>query len=434
MDITGVESSASEVANNATIIYHGANRGLCHAFASTSNCSQRTQLGKRVADECISTISQIKSTLEVFANIDHPSETKHLSRRQQRMSKAEYSAGSEVSTSSIKKISRSVKDIKSNKDRKMEQLENAIGKPGFTKTELDSSSIFFCTGVEDPIFDELIINVDNLKVVSLFDEMNIIDNVNGSKFMELDGIVPVYILAPRNHIIPHHSPSSHEDVRCLNGILWKHNKTCSRGSKHNGISTRYATLGAHCSRNKPGIEYTKIHKCCAADYLHLKKMLKRVESFARMYLPFGILSTLHEMKLRCGDQTSIVQTAQQSKEESVWASIATSFNYVSPAHIDKDAFLSCLMVSYYPKDNETNKYKYKVKMEVALYFCIPEYRIAVALRPGDVLFFNPLHYHCISQRTSHYIAETVYVTSFYMKTGQIGGNDNNWNITNIEMM
>jgi hypothetical protein len=56
--------------------------------------------------------------------------------------------------------------------------------------------------------------------------------------------------------------------------------------------------------------------------------------------------------------------------------------------------------------------------------CFPEQGVAVALRPGDVIFFNPQYYHCVSGRCVEYEAEKVYLTSFYMKSMQLGLNDN----------
>ena len=143
------------------------------------------------------------------------------------------------------------------------------------------------------------------------------------------------------------------------------------------------------------------------------------------------MSTVQAMKEFIGDKTSIDDMSEP--ETSVWASAALSYNYVSPAHIDKDAFLSCLMVTYIPDSCKSIYYKYTEDMDVALYFCLPEFGVSVALRPGDVLFFNPLYYHCISQRTEEYLCDEIYVTSFYMKTGQIGGNDNSINICNFEI-
>ena len=129
MDNKGIEASALEVDSNATIIYRGVDRGFCHAFASTSNCSQRSQLGKRVADECLVTISQIQSTLEKSVKQrDCPSEKKKESRSQRRAAKKESNARFKISNSSITKISRSVKDRKLSKDRKWSsykvQMEN----------------------------------------------------------------------------------------------------------------------------------------------------------------------------------------------------------------------------------------------------------------------------------------------------------------------
>jgi hypothetical protein len=56
--------------------------------------------------------------------------------------------------------------------------------------------------------------------------------------------------------------------------------------------------------------------------------------------------------------------------------------------------------------------------------CFPEQGVAVALRPGDVIFFNPQYYHCVSGKCVEYDTEKVYLTSFYMKTMQLGLNDN----------
>jgi len=38
--------------------------------------------------------------------------------------------------------------------------------------------------------------------------------------------------------------------------------------------------------------------------------------------------------------------------------------------------------------------------DVSNYFTFAEQGIAVALRPGDMLIFNPLYHHCLSSRTS----------------------------------
>jgi ectoine hydroxylase-related dioxygenase (phytanoyl-CoA dioxygenase family) len=56
-----------------------------------------------------------------------------------------------------------------------------------------------------------------------------------------------------------------------------------------------------------------------------------------------------------------------------------------------------------------NKNGYPMKMKPAHYFCLVGR--AVALRPGDMLLFNPQYYHCCSQKTLHYKANNVYVNT-----------------------
>jgi ectoine hydroxylase-related dioxygenase (phytanoyl-CoA dioxygenase family) len=76
---------------------------------------------------------------------------------------------------------------------------------------------------------------------------------------------------------------------------------------------------------------------------------------------------------------------------------------------------------------------YTEDMPIAVYFCFPNKGVKIGLRPGDVLFFNPLHYHCVSQRTSHYSEDEIFVTSFYMKSAQLGRNDNSIPFENVHV-
>lgn len=294
-------------------------------------------------------------------------------------------------------------------------------------------SYYFKTDIHDPFFEKILFKecCFDYREVPLFRHMKIWDTTIGCKLME-DEQIPIFILPPRNDLL-FQASSAHADVACLRNVLLYHNKPASRGSSKTGICTKYATLGAHCSRNKPGIHCTKIHECCIDSYNHIKKMLRRGEFFGKMFLPFGLMSTVRAMKKYINNKTSI----QSDKDcfSSVWASVATSFNYVSPSHQDKDAYLSCLMVSFVPSNHQMDKnFYYEKNLKPALYFCLPEYNIAVALRPGDVIFFNPQHHHCVSQRTQDYLHEEVYVTSFYMKTAEVSGNDNTVKIDNLKIV
>ena len=64
---------------------------------------------------------------------------------------------------------------------------------------------------------------------------------------------------------------------------------------------------------------------------------------------------------------------------------------------------------------------------IVAYFCFPRLGIAVALRPGDILIFNPREHHSISSRCNN--AEEIYVATVYSKTAVVGLNDNSLPLT-----
>jgi hypothetical protein len=67
----------------------------------------------------------------------------------------------------------------------------------------------------------------------------------------------------------------------------------------------------------------------------------RVELFAKQYVPFGLLSTLRELQEELGENHTM-QMDEGAPKYSIWASVSMSYNYVGPAHVDKDAYFSCL--------------------------------------------------------------------------------------------
>jgi hypothetical protein len=292
---------------------------------------------------------------------------------------------------------------------------------------------FYVTGINDPVFTKLLLSYNKpYELINIFNKLYIVDKLDGSKIME-SKCVPVYILVPRNDVVQN-SSSPHADVNALKTLLNNYHNKNARGNNRSGISTKYTTLGVHCCRNKPGLINKYVHECCKNDFNHINKMLCRVQQFAQMWLPYGLLATLKIIKEAVQFKESFLKESLNHNYNFIWASIATSCNYVSPSHIDHDAFLSCLTVSCVKKGTEYQKQKIELNMAVAVYFCFPEQNVAVALRPGDILFFNPLYRLCLSQRTIEYIEEDVYVTSFYLKSGQLSGNDNSIEFDNVKVL
>ncbi len=63
--------------------------------------------------------------------------------------------------------------------------------------------------------------------------------------------------------------------------------------------------------------------------------------------------------------------------------------------------------------------------DVCNYFTFAEQGIAVVLRPGDMLIFNPLYHHCLSSRTLVDESVDVFCLSLYRKTAVVVGKNDN---------
>ena len=101
----------------------------------------------------------------------------------------------------------------------------------------------------------------------------------------------------------------------------------------------------------------------------------------------------------------------------IWSAMATAKNYYSAAHVDEYFFLSLLTVN-------VNNGKYPdFNSEIVTHFCIPYVGVAIAMRDGDCLIFNPQFHHCASQQESNLDGD-VFLSIFYLKSKMIGENDN----------
>ena len=270
-----------------------------------------------------------------------------------------------------------------------------------------------------PLFDD-----NNIHMINIIDSgLEIINETNGAIMTRDD--YPVFLLVPRLSAITKNN-NSRADYDNLMWLLNNHSNVNIRGKKHTGHSTQYATAGAHSSNFRKGIHIKKLH----ADIhkLHepyLQKWLQRAKEFAKQYLPFGLLSGLQEAKFLVNDETCYeneIKGDTLQTNESVYASLATSYNYIAPAHVDNDSFLSCLFVTI-DMTQYNKQVLYEEEMDECVYFVFPDYNKAVALRPGDVLFFNPLMRHCLSQRCLKYIDNQILSTTFYLNTKTFSGND-----------
>ena len=53
------------------------------------------------------------------------------------------------------------------------------------------------------------------------------------------------------------------------------------------------------------LDHTVLGINCLTDFTHIKQMVGQAELFANMWLPFGLMPTVQEIKEYVGDNTSI---------------------------------------------------------------------------------------------------------------------------------
>lgn len=87
-------------------------------------------------------------------------------------------------------------------------------------------------------------------------------------------------------------------------------------------------------------------------------------------------------------------------EDGVATQLALAKGYCSPVHVDKDFYYSTL--SCYDATADENQTLY--------HFCFPTYGIAIPMRSGDIILFNPLVPHCATNPR----VKTAMIYSFYV--------------------
>ena len=106
----------------------------------------------------------------------------------------------------------------------------------------------------------------------------------------------------------------------------------------------------------------------------------------------------------------------------IYSGLAFGTNTYLPVHTDKDFTSSVVMVLKGQACNDDEK--------EAAYFCFPKLGVAVPLRTGDVLIFNPQEPHCLSSRCE--AGDELVCLSLYLKSAVVGLNDNSLELTKEE--
>ena len=214
------------------------------------------------------------------------------------------------------------------------------------------------------------------------------------------------------------SSHSQADVLLLEECM-SQSRCTKRGTLMNGT----VDAGFMVQRGKTGISLSPLMKKCSLFRGRVEDYYKRVEDIAIRFLPHTMVKNFSLLR----DEISPFDTLGGNGTSSA---MSVAVDHISALHVDKDFFLTyltsrCSMVDGYDWNRNVNA-------PVSYHFIFPSVGYSVSLRPGDVLIFNPLLHHCCSHKLKEYNGIPVYLSSFYVKTGNVGGNDNMRPITTVE--
>jgi hypothetical protein len=256
-------------------------------------------------------------------------------------------------------------------------------------------------------------------MLSAMEDLKVIDTIFGARMESAAGDT-VFTLIPRHDAI-HKMTHVKKSVASLYALDDAKRAAEVRGKTRITVAEddgKYATVGLKPNRGSIGVSEIWPQKLTIGNRNSIRKLMARCEEAAKGYIPSNELRGLR-----------IAQVLGEWKEISgvsshpIWGSLACGRNYYLNSHVDEDFFYSLTTVtSEHGLQQDIDRYS--MDSDVCNYFTFAEQGIAVALRPGDMLIFNPLYHHCLSSRTSAYESADVFCLSLYLKTAVVGQNDN----------
>jgi hypothetical protein len=279
----------------------------------------------------------------------------------------------------------------------------------------------------------------NSLILSAKEDLKVIDTVEGAR-MELESGDLVFILIPRCDSIQRMTKVK-KTLRALYAL--DRGKKCAevRGKRRIPVAEdygRYTTVGLKPNRFQKGVCDSWPAGLSDANKEEIIKLMKGCHDAAMGYLRsnelrgLGVAKTLGAWTEIVGDTARGLFEIVGDAAKGIWASLACGLNYFLNSHTDEDFFYSLTtVVSVEGLMAEIDRYA--MDAEVCNYFTFAEQGIAVALRPGDMLIFNPMYEHCLSSRTSAYGNKDVFCLSLYLKSAVVGKNDNGLPLTEKEI-
>ena len=180
----------------------------------------------------------------------------------------------------------------------------------------------------------------------------------------------------------------------------------------------YLTMGCRLRRSSSGVDQHTFHaRHDCVSYNRIVKLGSRINHLMYKYTDTDYINTIEEALAQVGHP--VLRPTEGNKHVcKAFTNAAIGDKLYHNEHVDDDfgpsavVFLSDMDDCCILHDNQTVRY-----------FTFPTLGLAVALRVGDVLIWNPQVPHASSSIACNRLGK-LYGISFYNKTRVVGGNDN----------
>jgi hypothetical protein len=295
-----------------------------------------------------------------------------------------------------------------------------IGKMAMTEEEIKDIGGLFFSGENKDHIDGVPVNCTVKPVNSLF----VIDTVHGFKFpfsSDNDSI----LLVRREDVIAD-QPNQSRVLQALEALSNTSKDRC-RGKDRKiafqeGSTKKYLLPGVYPLRAGHGMGQRGIKNMEKRHSHDLFKYIQKVEKIA-----LGNMPTRYKRGFNLAKSVYNYETFPDNEHFAsthMYSSIATALNVCLESHQDLDSTYSVVTTL------EAGTTTYSLYDPVIQYFTFPTLGLAIALRQGDILFFDAMLYHSVSSR--RYPNRSIWCTSLYTKNLVVGGNDNSLPLNDVQ--